>query len=241
MDGVNLITDPILRDRIWYLRRETPCIPDGCIAIDSLSAVLISHLHPDHTDMASLRRIPPEVPIIAPQGTGRYLRARLPHSVHTVAIGGSRRVGSVEIIAVPAAHSGPGPSSVSIAACAGYMLRGSQTIYFAGDTALFPGLAKLGEAYEIDLALLPIWGWGPILRGEHMSPADAARALALLRPRMAIPIHWGTFRPVGSLWSQMRFLSDPPYTFAGYAAQLAPGTQVHILRPQDSLDFEPQG
>ena len=239
IDGVTLVTDPLLRDRVWHLRREVPCGLNGCLAVDGLSAGLVSHLHPDHADTASLRRIPHDVPLIAPQGTGRDLRARLPHAVQTIETGESLRVGSVEVIAVPAVHSGPGPSTAPLAACTGFVIRGSQTIYFAGDTAPFPGMTELGEAFDIDLALIPVWGWGPNLGDDHMSPRDAAYALTMLRPHVAVPIHWGTFRPLGNVWSQMSFLSDPPYTFAGYAARLAPDTTVRILEPGESLALEP--
>jgi L-ascorbate metabolism protein UlaG (beta-lactamase superfamily) len=239
MDGVVLVTDPLLRDRVWHLRREVPCDAKDCLSVEDLSAVLLSHLHPDHADMASLRRIPKDVPLVAPQGTAGYLRARLPHTVHAIEMGESLHIGSVEVIAVPAVHSGPGPASTPIAACAGFVVRGSQTVYFAGDTAPFDGMVQLGEAFNIDVALMPVWGWGPNLGDDHMSPRDAAQALTMLRPRIAIPIHWGTFRPLGNVWSQMSFLSDPPYTFAGYAAQMAPDTEVRILPPGESLVLQP--
>lgn len=234
MDGVALVTDPLLRKRIWHLRRDTPC-DDGCLPLDDLSAVLVSHLHLDHADVPSLRRISSDVPLIAPRGTGGYLRMRLPHPVRTIEIGNSQRVGGVEVIAVPAAHNGLGPSSTPMSACAGFVIRGSNTIYFAGDTALFAEMGELGDEFDIDLALLPVWGYGPHLRGDHMTPRDAAHALIMLRPRVAVPIHWGTYRPVGKLWSRMNFFADPPYTFAGYAAYLAPDTEVHVLQPGESL------
>jgi len=239
IDGVALVTDPLLRDRVWHLRREAPCGSGDCLTVEDLSAVLISHLHPDHADVASLRRIPPDVPLITPRGTGGYLRARLPHPVHTIEVGESLCVGSVEVTAVPAAHSGPGPSSAPLSACAGYVLRGSETIYFAGDTALFPEMTNLGKTFEIDLALLPVGGYGPNLSDDHMSPDDAARALTLLRPRIAVPIHWGTFRPLGKFWSNMSYFTDPPYTFASNAALLAPDAEVRILRPGESLTLRP--
>ena len=237
MDGETLITDPLLRDRLLHLRREVPCAADDCLPVDELSAVVVSHLHLDHADLSSLRRIPAQVPLIAPQGTGGYLRARLPHPVHTIKMWESFQVGSVEVIAVPAAHSGPGPSASPFSTCAGFVMRGSSTTYFAGDTALFAEMADLGAEFDIDLALLPVWGYGPTLRGDHMTPRDAAHALTMLRPRMAVPIHWGTFRPLGKLWSRLSYFSDPPYTFAGYAAYLAPDTEVRILQPGDAVSF----
>jgi len=236
MDGKALVTDPLLRDRVWHLRRDEPCAHEGCLPVDELSAVILSHLHPDHTDVSSLRSIPPEVPLIVPKGTGGYLRTRLPHHIESVAIGDSFQLGPVNLLAVPAAHQGPG-STLPMSASAGFIIQGSSTVYFAGDTALFDGMADLGNDHAIDLALLPVWGYGPNLRGDHMTPRDAAQSLTLLHPKMAVPIHWGTFRPVGKMWSRLAYFSDPPYTFAGYAAQLAPTTGVHILQPGDSLAF----
>ena len=237
MDGVNLVTDPILRDRLWHLRRDRPCDASGRLFADDLSAVLISHLHLDHADVPSLRRISSRVPLIAPQGAQGYLRSRLPHAVHSIKVGESCRVGPVEVLAVPAAHGGSGLPLAPLSACAGFIIRGSATVYFAGDTALFDEMAALGDQFDIDLALLPVWGYGPNLRGGHLTPHDAAQALTMLRPRLAVPIHWGTLRPPGKLWSRMSYFSDPPYTFAGYAAHLAPDTQVHILQPGESLVF----
>jgi len=235
MDGVALVTDPLLRDRVWHLRRDTAHAPADDLITQDVSAVLLSHLHMDHADMPSLRRIPYHTPMIAPQGTGSYLRTRLSHPVHTLHAWQSCMVGGVEIIAVPAVHSGTLAAFSSLASCAGFIIRGSSTIYFAGDTALFTEMAELGSTFDIDLALLPVWGYGPNLRGDHMTPYDAAQALTLLRPRKALPIHWGTFRPPGKMWSRMSYFTDPPHTFYGYAKETAPHTKVHILQPGESM------
>lgn len=73
-------------------------------------------------------------------------------------------------------------------------------LWFAGDTELYPDLAHLAHLAggPIDLALVPIGGWGPRLSGGHMDPAQAAHACALVGARRAIPIHWGTLHaPLG--------------------------------------------
>jgi L-ascorbate metabolism protein UlaG (beta-lactamase superfamily) len=109
------------------------------------------------------------------------------------------------------------------------MVSGSQRIYFAGDTDLFPEMETLGD--QLDVALLPVWGWGPTLGAGHMTPERAAEALALLQPTLAIPIHWGTLHPWGMGWWQPDFLSTPPYLFANHARTVAPAVQVQIVKP----------
>ena len=78
------------------------------------------------------------------------------------------------------------------ATAVGFMVSGTTRVYFAGDTDIFPEMEGLGES--LDLALLPIWGWGPSLGPGHLDPGRAAEAARLLAPRTVIPIHWGTMR-----------------------------------------------
>jgi L-ascorbate metabolism protein UlaG (beta-lactamase superfamily) len=92
--------------------------------------------------------------------------------------------------------------------------------------ALSPGL---------DVALLPVAGWGPRVPEGHLDPARAARALELLRPRLAIPIHWGTYRRIG-LASDPETLREPAELFARLAATSSPEVEVRILEPGASMD-----
>ena len=73
------------------------------------------------------------------------------------------------------------------------MVAGTASVFFAGDTDLFDEMS--GLVPKLDLALLPIWGWGPTIGPGHLDPGRAAEALTLLAPRLAVPIHWGTLRP----------------------------------------------
>jgi len=106
-------------------------------------------------------------------------------------------------------------------------------IYFAGDTECFPGMAEFGP---LDVALIPIWGWGTSLGPGHMDPEQAAEAVALLRPAVAVPIHFGTYLPIGSGRRHARLLSEPPERFARRCGLLAPDTEVVVLAPGGSLD-----
>jgi L-ascorbate metabolism protein UlaG (beta-lactamase superfamily) len=83
-------------------------------------------------------------------------------------------------------------------------------------------------APDLDVALLPVAGWGPRVPRGHLDPERAAQALKLLRPRIAVPIHWGTYRRVG-LSREAKLLREPAETFARLAAEVAPEVDVRIL------------
>jgi L-ascorbate metabolism protein UlaG (beta-lactamase superfamily) len=141
------------------------------------------------------------------------------------------------IRAVPALHSGFRPPLGPTAPPLGFVIRGSRSIYFAGDTDLFDGMADLGE--PIDVALIPVWGWGPTLGAASTSTRlKAAGALRLIRPRAAVPIHWGTYWPHASGESFAERLVEPPAAFVEYAAELAPDVRTVPTAVGDSIEWE---
>jgi L-ascorbate metabolism protein UlaG (beta-lactamase superfamily) len=93
-------------------------------------------------------------------------------------------------------------------------------------------MSELGPG--IDLALVPIWGWGPRLGPGHLDPQTAAEALALIRPRVAIPIHHATLSLPGAsrIWPWL--LTRPAEEFVAAAAQQAPEVDVRVLRPMEA-------
>jgi L-ascorbate metabolism protein UlaG (beta-lactamase superfamily) len=202
---------------------------------------MVSHLHLDHLHLPSLRRIDPAVPLIAPRGAGDWLRGKGFAEVRELAPGEQLEVAGVTITGVPAEHDerrfpGVGPKAVPL----GFVLAtlGGRRVYFAGDTDLFGEMAEVG-AGGLDLALLPVWGWGTTLNAGHLDPEKAAFAAAALQPRLAVPIHWGTLFPIGRAVRHGHLLTDPPHEFAEHAARLAPDVAVTVLQPGESLDLPP--
>jgi len=231
LDGVRLLTDPLLRERIVMLRRSEP-LDRG--SLEDLDAVLISHIHYDHLDLASLRGLRGARSVVVPRGAGSLLHRRLSAPIHELETGDEIELGSVRVQAVHAEHESARLFGKKTEAL-GYVVSGSKKVYFLGDTDLFPGLGEV--ARDADVALIPIWGWGPSLGTGHLDPRRAAEALALIRPRMAVPIHWGTYYPLTARKSTRDFLRAPVAEFQEAAAELAPGVDVRVLPVGGSLEL----
>jgi len=232
LDGVRVLTDPVVRDRIGPLRRIVP--PVSADLTEAIDAVVLSHLHNDHVDLGSLRRIGSATPTIAPRGSARWLAARGLSDVRELSPGEGVELDGVRISATRAVHDGRRPFGPSADAI-GVVIGGSRAVYFASDTDLFPELEEL--AGTVDVALLPVWGWGHRLGPGHLDPERAALAARLIAPAAAIPIHWGTLAPVRPL-PRLADSERPARDFAAHMAQLAPGVEVLLLRPGEHVCLE---
>jgi L-ascorbate metabolism protein UlaG (beta-lactamase superfamily) len=238
VDGVRVLTDPLLRLRVGALIRRSP-LPPPAVYRD-LDAVVVSHAHLDHLDVPSLRLIDKDTPVLAPLATKRLIKRLGFADVTEMEPGQSRDIGAVRIVATPALHGNTRYPLGAAGNTLGYLVRGRMNAYFAGDTGLFDEMSDL--AHDLDLALLPVGGWGPRLPEDHLNPLTAAKALRLLRPAVAVPIHWGTLYPP---WLPPAFNSSFrrwPRTFARYAAHLAPGVDVRELQPGETtrIDASPR-
>jgi L-ascorbate metabolism protein UlaG (beta-lactamase superfamily) len=238
--GTTVLTDPLLTGRLGPLRRVAP--PLAPTAWSGVDLVVISHLHNDHLHLRSLRLLGRSTPIVVPRGAGRWLARQGFRAVAELAPGQSLTEGGLTVTATHADHAahrwGPRLTHGPHAPAVGHLLSGAgTTVYAAGDTDLFPGMSDLG-AEGIDVALLPVWGWGPSLGPGHLDPAGAAAAVRRLLPRVAVPVHWGTFAVAGltslpSPWRarMRRLLTEPPRRFAAAVAAGGSRTAVALTRP----------
>jgi L-ascorbate metabolism protein UlaG (beta-lactamase superfamily) len=227
LDGMRILTDPIFRRRFVHAVRSAP--PADPAHLEGVDLVLISHVHHDHLDRPSLRKLDGDPTVVVPRGARRFLPRLKRGRVEEVVEGQSLSLGGIEIEATHADHR-PGRIRHRGPAAIGFKVTGSKRAYFAGDTDLFPGMRNLG-AGGIDVALLPVSGWGVRLGSGHLDPRRAAEALELLRPRVAIPIHWGTFHMIGLRRRGHGPLTEPSRAFAREAAKRAPDVEVRILAP----------
>jgi L-ascorbate metabolism protein UlaG (beta-lactamase superfamily) len=232
IDGVRILTDPFLRSRLGPLERHGPMPDPAELEVD---VVVVSHGHPDHFDVRSLAALPGRPAIVVPRGLGEIVDAdgSIGGAVQEVSTGQSVQVAGLTIHAVPARHwiAPRAPRAEPV----GYILDGGARVYFAGDTGRFDGMRALAS---VDVALLPIWTWGPHLGPGHLGPRSAAAALGDIAPQAAVPIHWGTLYPrhLHRVWR--RPLREPADRFAAHARRLAPDVDVRVLRPGESTSIE---
>ncbi|PNE38224.1 MBL fold metallo-hydrolase [Streptomyces noursei] len=242
--GVRVLTDPLFVARLAHLRRRRGALPPPEAA--HADAVLISHLHADHLHPASLARLTPGTRLIVPYGAPaavpglRRVAAARGLPVSELRPGQECRIGppgdaaALTVRAVPAAHDGRrlpyGPHRVP---ALGYVISGTARTYFAGDTGLFPELPD--EVGPCEVALLPVGGWGPFLGHGHLDARRAAVAAARLAPCSAVPVHYGTYWPIGLDAVRPHEFHAPGQEFERQAGLLAPKVAVHRLGHGESV------
>jgi L-ascorbate metabolism protein UlaG (beta-lactamase superfamily) len=232
MGDARILTDPVLFDRVSMLCRAVSPLPERLY--EDIDVAVISHLHLDHLDFRSLRLLGPDTKLVIPAGAEGLLRRKGFDNVVELPTGQSIDLGEgLTVTATPAHHSGFRPPLGPRAEAVGYLLdHESERVYFAGDTDLFPEMSAMES---VDLALLPVWGWGPNLGSGHLNPSSACEALRLLKPRAAVPIHWGTLWPMGMGRVTPHRLTRPPIEFQRIAAETAPDVTVLLTAPGESV------
>jgi L-ascorbate metabolism protein UlaG (beta-lactamase superfamily) len=233
--GVRLLTDPLFARRLAHLRRRRGALPPpGAARAD---VALVSHLHADHLHVPSLERLAEGTRLLVPRGAPRAvpgLRRLGRLRVSEVAPGDRVTVGDVVVRVVSARHDGRRlPLGPHRSPALGYVVEGEGRTYFAGDTGLFDTMAD--EVGPVDVALLPVGGWGPHLGEGHLDAGRAARALARLAPRSAVPVHYGTYWPIGMDAVRPHEFHAPGDEFVRLAAEYAPDVAVHRLRHGESV------
>ncbi len=214
VDGTKILTDPVLTNQIGVVIRRfvSPGINEE--TLKRVNVVLISHWHTDHYHPRSLKKLDRDIKLFVPEGLEKRLTRFGFKHVQEVRPGDVIDLedlpGKLRINVVPTNHG-------TARGAVGYVIQGSWTVYFPGDTAFSESnMADIGSRFDLDLALLPIGcyrgrilGFIPIsFRKIHMAPEQIPAAINLLHPKRVVPIHWGTFilgtEPIGEAPSRLK-------------------------------------
>ncbi len=233
-DGKAALFDPNYSKRLAYVfnRRKAPLpIPPDKIAKPDV--ILVSHDHYDHLDGPSIRRYDRWTPVALPRNVKFVADLMGRRDVRPLSWWEPTKAGGFDITAVPAFHfSGRPPWLWVRNAYQGYVLQGSKTVYFAGDTGLGNDFKGIGEKFDIDVAVLPIGAYNPpSFRVHHVSPEDALEAMKRLRAKHLLPVHWGAF---DLSWEPF---TEPPERMARVAKNAGMEDRVHVVPPGTTIEI----
>ncbi len=183
-----------------------------------VDAVLLTHGHADHIGDAVDIAKNNDVLIIATFGLVNYCAAK-GASGHPMHIGGAHKFpfGRVKLTI---AHHGSTADDGSVCTPCGFLVTmDDKTVYHAGDTGLFGDMSLIGDTNAIDCAFLPI--------GDNftMGIEDAIRAVGMLKPKLAIPMHYNTFDVIEQ---------DPEEFKKGLKDS---NTDVNVMTPGESVEI----
>ena len=241
IDGTRVLLDPVWGERSspfsWAgpQRFHAPPLPLSELLSLRVDAVAISHDHYDHLDQPTIEALRAHVPLfVVPLGVGAHLerwgvdRARIVErdwwqDVH---------VGTVRLVATPARHFS-GRSLIMAdrdrTLWSGWAIIGSEhRVYFSGDSAMFPGFAEIGRRLgPFDVTLLETGAYDELWADVHMGPEQAVLAHKLVRGKLYVPVHWGTFDLANHGWTE-------PVERAVAAAKRH-GVKIALPRPGTTL------
>lgn len=216
IDGYRLLTDPVWGERCSPSRslgpRRLHPPPLALEALPALDAVVISHDHYDHLDMATVRSLirTQRAPFVVPLGVGAHLREwGVPESrIIELDWHAATSIGELTLVCTPARHySGRFLSRGNTLWSSWAVIGPRHRAFFGGDSGYTKSFAEIGSQYgPFDLTLLPIGAYNSAWPDIHMNPEEAVRSHRDLNGGetggLLVPIHWATFRLAPHPWAE---------------------------------------
>jgi L-ascorbate metabolism protein UlaG (beta-lactamase superfamily) len=235
----------VLFDPMWSSRcspsaligpRRLHAVPLALDALPPLDAVVISHDHYDHLDMATIRSLAAKqpVPFVVPLGVGSHLERWGVPEARIVELDWSESVtvSGLELTATAARHFSGRLRQDNSTLWASWVVAGrDRRIFYTGDSGFFDDYAKIGAAYgPFDATLVQVGAYSPYWPDIHMTPEEGVATHLAVRGNLMVPVHWCTFNLALHPWSEpMERLS---------AEAVARDVQVAIPRPGQLLDVD---
>jgi L-ascorbate metabolism protein UlaG (beta-lactamase superfamily) len=232
-DGQRVLTDPWFAEKRGYYWGEP--IAFTATTLPPLSAVVASHDHYDHYDLDGFSTYPDKTVPFVVKRDGMAAKAHRAGFANVTELEPWEQttVDEIRITAAPARHGVPEIT---------YVIQSRDaTVFFGADTLRIPELDEVARRFpRIDLALLPVNGLRIRPAFNHqvvMNPEQAAELCAVLRPKVAVPIHYAF--TAGRLRDALFLKHDgTPERFQQAATRTAPATTIRILAPGQPLELK---
>lgn len=238
IDGVRIMTDPVLSDIASPVSfvgpRRMHRAPIALGDLTGIDAVVISHDHYDHLDMATVQQLAPRgTHFFVPLGIGAHLeRWNVPAAqIHELDWWESARLKGVTIHCTPARHYSGRKRMNNSTLWSSWLVRGAErSFYYSGDTGYSPHFKEIGRRLgPPDFTLIKVGAYGETWLDIHMDPESAVQAHVDLGGKTLLPVHWATFNLSYHAWEEpiLRTL----------AAAAAKGVDVVTPRPGEPVVF----
>lgn len=198
IDGFRILTDPILTRWVYFIPRLARIKFNANHLSDKVDLILISHTHHDHLNRRTLKKFNSKTILATHSNNKKYLGKCKFDNIIELEHWQKKEFsdGKVAITSVPASHSKTlpwGPQGTA----SGFIIESlKQNIYFAGDTSFSKKIfRKIAKKFKINTLLMPIGAYSPrwMLKSEHTDPKEAIETLKIIKAKVMIPIHWGSF------------------------------------------------
>jgi L-ascorbate metabolism protein UlaG (beta-lactamase superfamily) len=248
IDGARVLCDPVWSDRVspvgfaGHRRLHAPPVPLSDIG--RVDAIVISHDHYDHLDLATVRQLlaATSAIFVVPLGVGAHLeRWQVPgERIIELDWHDEAEVAGIRFVATPAQHfSGRGIGNDSTLWSSWAILGPRHRVFYSGDTGYFDAFARVGDLHgPFDAVLMQIGAYSDHWPAMHMTPEQGVAAHADLRGGLLVPVHWATFalamhswsEPVDRLWREVKAKEVP-------LAVPKPGERIDVSHPPEVSDW----
>ncbi len=212
IEGRRVLFDPVWSERcspstLVGPRRLHP-VPVALEQLPPLDAVVISHDHYDHLDMATVRTLvrTQTAPFLVPLGVGAHLdRWGVPADrIIELDWNESTSVAGLTFIATAARHFSGRAFARNDTLWASWVMTGStRRVFYTGDSGYFDGYAAIGEAHgPFDVTLIQVGAYNTAWPDIHMTPEEGAATHVDVRGDLLIPLHWCTFTLAFHEWAE---------------------------------------
>lgn len=214
IEGTRVLIDPVWGERVSPFRHMgAKRFFEPVMSLSDLppiDAVVISHDHYDHLDMATVKALK-DKPItwVVPLGVGSHLVSWGVGEDKIVELDWweSTVLGKTEFTATPARHNSGRSiffTDTDKTLWSGWAIRGpKRSLFYSGDTSMHDGFVDIGERLgPFDLSIMEVGAYDPLWRDNHMGPEQAVKAHQLVRATVMLPVHWGLFNLAAHVWTE---------------------------------------